>query len=94
VAWPLAPAGVHTLNKTTTKDGPKTYSKSWGTCRRIAFSHRWLMNADAGDGQMFFLLSLGFRYGFKLISGCCVALDRRSQGRSSQPLKQPRHLRR
>src|SRR5215467_6014717 len=59
----------------TTKDGRQIYYKDWGTGPAVTFSHGWPLNADAWDGQMFFLAQHGFRV---------VAHDRRGHGRSTQ----------
>jgi len=59
----------------TTKDGRQIYYKDWGTGPAVTFSHGWPLNADAWDGQMFFLAHHGFRV---------VAHDRRGHGRSTQ----------
>ena len=62
----------------TTKDDTQIYYKDWGPKdgQVVTFSHGWPLNADAWEGQMFFLASHGYR---------CVAHDRRGHGRSSQP---------
>ncbi len=62
----------------TTKDGTQIYYKDWGPKdgQVVTFNHGWPLNADAWEGQMFFLASHGYR---------CVAHDRRGHGRSSQP---------
>src|SRR5499425_1473094 len=59
----------------TTKDGRQIYYKDWGKGPAVTFSHGWPLNADAWDGQMFFLSQRGFRV---------VAHDRRGHGRSTQ----------
>ncbi len=59
-----------------TRDGTELYYKDWGSGQPIVFSHGWPLNADAWDGQMFFLERHGYR---------TVAHDRRGHGRSSQP---------
>ena len=64
------------MNTITTKDGTQIYYKDWGAGQPILFSHGWPLNADAWEGQMFFLASKGYR---------CIAHDRRGHGRSSQP---------
>jgi non-heme chloroperoxidase len=63
------------MSTITTKDGRQIYYKDWGTGPAITFSHGWPLNADAWDGQMFFLAQQGFRV---------VAHDRRRHGRSTQ----------
>jgi non-heme chloroperoxidase len=59
-----------------TRDGTQIYYKDWGSGQPIIFSHGWPLNADAWDGQMFYLAQHGYRV---------VAHDRRGHGRSSQP---------
>ncbi len=59
----------------STDDGTEIYYKDWGTGDPIVFSHGWPLNADAWDGQMFFLGQQGYRV---------IAHDRRSHGRSTQ----------
>jgi non-heme chloroperoxidase len=54
----------------------KLYYKDWGAGEPIVFSHGWPLSADAWEDQMLFLASHGYR---------CIAHDRRSHGRSSQP---------
>ena len=63
------------MSTITTKDGRQIYYKDWGTGPAVTFSHGWPLNADAWDGQMFFLAQHGFRV---------VAHDRRGHGRSTQ----------
>ena len=63
------------MSTITTKDGRQIYYKDWGTGPVVTFSHGWPLNADAWDGQMFFLAQRGFRV---------VAHDRRGHGRSTQ----------
>jgi non-heme chloroperoxidase len=61
----------------TLRDGTEMYYKDWGTGQPIVFSHGWPLDADAWEDQMFFLAGKGFR---------CLAVDRRGNGRSGQPL--------
>lgn len=63
------------MSKIVTKDGTEIYYKDWGHGPAVVFSHGWPLNADAWDGQMFFLAQHGFRV---------VAHDRRGHGRSTQ----------
>jgi len=63
------------MSTITTKDGRQIYYKDWGTGPAVTFSHGWPLNADAWDGQMFFLAQHSFRV---------VAHDRRGHGRSTQ----------
>jgi non-heme chloroperoxidase len=65
-----------TTTTVTTRDGTQIYYKDWGTGQPVVFSHGWPLSADAWDDQMVFLASRGYR---------CIAHDRRSHGRSSQP---------
>src|SRR5947207_10842639 len=63
------------MSTITTKDGRQIYYKDWGKGSVVTFSHGWLLNADAWDGQMLFLAQRGFRV---------IAHDRRGHGRSTQ----------
>ena len=64
-----------TSSTVTTKDGTQIYYKDWGKGPTVTFSHGWPLNADAWEGQMFFLTQNGFR---------AIAHDRRGHGRSTQ----------
>ena len=64
------------MSTITTRDGTQIYYKDWGKGPVVTFSHGWPLNSDAWGGQMFFLVTNGYR---------CVAVDRRGHGRSSQP---------
>ena len=64
------------MSTINTKDGAEIYYKDWGSGPVVTFSHGWPLNSDPWDGQMLFLVQHGYR---------CVAIDRRSHGRSSQP---------
>jgi non-heme chloroperoxidase len=59
-----------------TRDGTQIYYKDWGQGQPIVFSHGWPLDADAFEGQMFFLADRGYRV---------IAHDRRGHGRSGQP---------
>src|SRR5262245_29216585 len=67
--------GGSPMSTITVKDGTTIYCKDWGTGPAVTFSHGWPLNADAWDGQLFFLAQRGFRV---------VAHDRRGHGRSTQ----------
>ncbi len=64
------------MSTITTRDGTQIYYKHWGSGPPVVFSHGWPLSADAWESQMFYLASRGYR---------CIAHDRRSHGRSSQP---------
>jgi non-heme chloroperoxidase len=53
-----------------TKDGTRIYYKDWGKGPAVTFSHGWLLNSDAWDGKMLFLVRHGYR---------CVAVGRRAR---------------
>jgi non-heme chloroperoxidase len=74
-ASPADHSGDGHMSTITTNDGTEIYYKDWGEGPVVTFSHGWPLNADAWDGQMFFLAQHGFRV---------VAHDRRGHGRSSQ----------
>src|SRR5262245_31736338 len=76
VAHSLSPAqGRRAMSTVRTEDGTEIFYKDWGKGPVVTFSHGWPLNADAWDGQLFFLAQNGFRV---------VAVDRRGHGRSTQ----------
>lgn len=58
------------------KGGTEIFYKDWGSGQPVVFSHGWLLNADAWDAQMLFLVQKGYRV---------IAHDRRGHGRSGPP---------
>ncbi len=72
------PASPGTDATVVSRSRPRTahiYYKDWGKGPAVAFSHGWPLNADAWEGQTFFLTQNGFR---------TIAHDRRGHGRSTQ----------
>jgi non-heme chloroperoxidase len=68
--------GEYFMPMITTKDGTQIYYKDWGSGQPVVFSHGWPLSADVWEDQMLCLADRGYR---------CIAHDRRSHGRSSQP---------
>jgi pimeloyl-ACP methyl ester carboxylesterase len=64
------------MSTITTKDGTQIYYKDWDSGQPVVFSHGWPLSADCWEGQMMFPASNSYR---------CIAHDRRSHSRSSQP---------
>jgi len=60
----------------TARDGTQIHFKDWGSGRPGVCAHGWPRAADAGDAQMMFRGTRGYRV---------IAHDRRGHGRSSQP---------
>ena len=79
-AKPTAPPGLprkrHGANLIETRDGTQLYYRDWGQGRPILFVAAWGLHSQAWQYQMTSLVDAGFR---------CVAFDRRSHGRSSDP---------
>ena len=52
------------MSTITVKDGTTIYYKDWGKGPGpvVTFSHGWPLDADAWDGQMFFLPRVDFAY--------------------------------
>jgi pimeloyl-ACP methyl ester carboxylesterase len=59
-----------------TDDGVSLFYRDWGTGRPVVFVHAWALSSDFWEYQMVHLADAGLR---------CVAYDRRSHGRSSDP---------
>jgi pimeloyl-ACP methyl ester carboxylesterase len=57
------------------RDGAQLYSRSWGTGRPVVFIHGWAVNCDVWQYQMAALSE----------HARCIAYDKRSHGRSSDP---------
>jgi len=64
------------MNFVEAKDGTQLFYRSWGTGRPIVFISAWALHSEAWQYQMTPICDEGFR---------CVAFDRRSHGRSSDP---------
>jgi pimeloyl-ACP methyl ester carboxylesterase len=64
------------MNFAEAKDGTQLFYRSWGTGRPIVFVSAWALHSAAWQYQMVPVCDRGFR---------CVAFDRRSHGRSSDP---------
>jgi non-heme chloroperoxidase len=62
-------------NSIETRDGAKLYCRSWGTGRPVVFVHGWAVNCDVWQYQMAALAQ----------NARCIAYDKRSHGRSSDP---------
>ena len=60
----------------TTPDGAQLFYRDWGKGRPILFVATWGLSSEAWQYQMEPISSQGFR---------CIAFDRRSHGRSSDP---------
>jgi hypothetical protein len=71
-----APSPRGRMNFAETKDGTQLFYRSWGTGPPIVFVSAWALHSEAWQYQMTPLCDEGFR---------CVAFDRRSHGRSSDP---------
>lgn len=63
-------------NLVEAKDGTQLFCRSWGTGRSLVFVSAWALHSEAWQYQMVRMSDEGFR---------CVAFDRRSHGRSSDP---------
>jgi non-heme chloroperoxidase len=73
------PAPKHQPSTTpflATDDGVSLFYRDWGVGRPVVLVHAWGLNSDFWEYQMVRLASEGVR---------CVAYDRRSHGRSSDP---------
>jgi non-heme chloroperoxidase len=74
----LAPSARRTPNVIVTRDGVQLFYREWGEGRTILFVAAWGFSSDAWQYQMQPMSDQGFR---------CIAFDRRSHGRSSDPGK-------
>jgi non-heme chloroperoxidase len=59
-----------------TRDRAGLFYRDWGTGKPVVFLHGWALNSEMWQYQMVHLAANGFR---------CVAYDRRSHGRSTDP---------
>lgn len=64
------------MNVVEARDGTQLFYRSWGTGKPILFVAAWALHSEAWQYQMVRLSDEGFR---------CIAYDRRSHGRSSDP---------
>jgi non-heme chloroperoxidase len=64
------------MNVVETHDGTQLFYRCWGAGKTIVFAAAWALHSEAWQYQMVKLSDQGFR---------CVAFDRRSHGRSSDP---------
>src|SRR5690349_12012890 len=64
------------MNMTEGARGAKLFHRSWGTGQPLLFLAAWGLHSEAWQYQMVPLAEAGFR---------CIAFDRRSHGRSSDP---------
>src|ERR1700722_17448976 len=67
---------ANAMNIVEARDGTQLFYGSWGTGRPIIFVAAWALNSEAWQYQMVRMSDEGFR---------CIAFDRRSHGRSSDP---------
>jgi len=70
------PRRRHGANIIEARDGTQLFYRDWGQGRPILFVAAWGLHSQAWQYQMTSLADAGFR---------CVAFDRRSHGRSSDP---------
>jgi len=71
----LPTGGDPMANAIETRDGATLYSRSWGSGRPVVFVHGWAVNCDVWQYQMTALSE----------HARCIAYDKRSHGRSSDP---------
>lgn len=64
------------MNVVEARDGTQLFYRSWGAGKPILFVAAWSLHSEAWQYQMAKLSDQGFR---------CIAFDRRSHGRSSDP---------
>lgn len=73
---PLPKPGAPSAPFIATSDGASLFYRDWGAGRPVVFVHAWALSSDFWEYQMIHLVGEGLR---------CVAYDRRSHGRSSDP---------
>lgn len=71
-----APRMRSQMNVVEASDGTQLFYRSWGAGRPIVFVSAWALHSEAWQYQMVPMCDAGFR---------CIAFDRRSHGRSSDP---------
>jgi non-heme chloroperoxidase len=73
---PAPRAGTPPSGLIATDDGVSLFHRDWGAGRAVVFVHAWALSSEFWEYPMMPLVGQGLR---------CVAYDRRSHGRSSDP---------